>query len=70
MDTPQPPQPPQGPGQWTLLQQRLDRSMWQQEEADETGRILSRFIIVNRPEVLTYDTFDEAEAMFEALGED
>lgn len=64
------PKPPSGPGQWTLLQQRIDRAMWQQDETDVTGRSISRFIIVNPPEVLTYDTFDEAETIFEALGED
>ena len=64
------PKPPSGPGQWTLLQQRIDRAMWQQDETDATGRTISRFVIVNDPETLTYDTFDEAEALFEALGED
>ena len=61
---------PPGPGVWTLLQQRIDRAMWQQDETDAAGRAISRFLIVNPPETLTYDTFDEAEAMFETLGDD
>lgn len=63
------PNHPPGPGVWTLLQQRIDRMMWQQDETDAAGRAISRFLIVNPPETLTYDTFDEAEAMFEALGD-
>lgn len=61
---------PEGPGEWTLLQSRVDRAMWQQDDVDAGGRTLSRFVIVNPPEVLIYDTFDEAEAMFLALEED
>lgn len=61
---------PEGPGEWSLLQSRVDRLMWQQDETDADGRTVSRFVIVNPPEVLTYDTFDEAEAMFLALDED
>lgn len=63
------PNHPPGPGAWTLLQQRIDRAMWQQDETDAAGGTISRFLIVNAPETLTYDTFDEAEAMFEALGD-
>lgn len=58
---------PPGSGVWTLLQQRIGRAMWQQDQTDESRRIFSRFHIVNPPETLIYDTFDEAEAMFEAL---
>lgn len=61
---------PEGPGEWSLLQSRVDRAMWQQDKTDAGGRTVSRFVIVNPPEVLTYDTFDEAEAMFLALDED
>lgn len=64
------PIPPEGPGQWTLLQEMFGRQMWQQDEVAGPDEILSRFVIVNPPEVLTYDTFDEAEAMFEALNGD
>lgn len=61
---------PSGPGVWNLLQMRIDRAMWQQDETDAAGRSISRFVIVNPPETLTYDTFDEAETVFEALGDD
>ena len=64
------PSPPEGPGQWTLLQEMFGRQMWQQDEVAGPDEILSRFVIVNPPEVLTYDTFDEAEAMFRAMDED
>lgn len=66
----QQPKHPPGPGVWTLLQQHVNRVMWQQDETDATGRAISRFLIVNPPETLIYDTFDEAEAMFEAIGDD
>jgi hypothetical protein len=61
---------PEGEGAWTLLQQRADHAMWQQEEPAPDGEVVSRFWIVNPPEALMYDTFDEAEAMFEALAND
>ncbi|MEG1029092.1 MAG: hypothetical protein RSE34_03330 [Brevundimonas sp.] len=60
---------PEGEGEWTLLQQRIDRSFWQQTRSLE-GRSLTTFVIVRSPEQLRYDTFDEAEAMFEAMDED
>lgn len=60
---------PEGEGEWTLLQQRADRSFWQQTRSFE-GRSLTAFVIVRPPEQLFYDTFDEAEAMFEAMDED
>ena len=40
--------------------------MWQQDQT-EGGVELSRFWIVNPPEHLVYDTFDEAESLFERL---
>lgn len=58
---------PEGEGVWTRLQGRRDRAMWQQDETGAGGVVVSRFWIVNPPEALMYDTFDEAEAMFEAL---
>ncbi|CAN5133889.1 hypothetical protein BH09PSE1_BH09PSE1_29420 [soil metagenome] len=61
---------PEGPGVWTRLQSRMDHVMWQQDETDGVGATISRFWIVNPPEALMYDTFDEAEAMFEALATD
>lgn len=61
---------PRGEGVWTLLQQRRDHAMWQQDETGGAGDVISRFWIVNPPEALMYDTFDEAEAMFEALAND
>ena len=64
------PIPPEGPGQWTRLQDMFGRQMWQQDEIAGPGEIISRFVIVNPPEVLTYDDFDEAQAMFEALNGD
>lgn len=63
------PAPPQGPGAWTLLQDHGAHALWQQDEADAGGRTVTRFWIVNPPEQLMFDTFDEAEAMFERLGE-
>jgi hypothetical protein len=64
------PPPPPGAGHWTLLQERVDRALWQQDEPDGEGRIFTRFVILNPPETLTYDDFDEAEAMFLALEQD
>lgn len=61
---------PEGEGVWTSLQQRADHVMWQQDETRPNGTMISRFWIVNPPEALMYDTFDEAEAMFEALAND
>ncbi|CAN5302128.1 hypothetical protein BH10PSE1_BH10PSE1_13010 [soil metagenome] len=61
---------PEGAGVWTRLQSRSDHTLWQQDEPDGVGGVVSRFWIVNPPEELMYDTFDEAEAMFEALGGD
>lgn len=57
-------------GAWTLLQERADHAMWQQDIEDAGGGAVSRFWIVNPPEQLTYDTFDEAEALFEQLEND
>lgn len=60
---------PKEEGVWTPLQMRPERAMWQQDRP--LGRkVISRFWIVNPPETLVYDTFDEAEAMFEALSGD
>ena len=64
------PTPPEGPGRWTLLQEMFGRQMWQQDEAAGPGQTISRFVIANPPEILTYDDFDEAQAMFEALNGD
>ena len=61
---------PEGAGVWTRLQARADHVMWQQDETSAAGGQISRFWIVNPPEALMYDTFDEAEAMFEALAND
>ena len=58
---------PDEPGVWTLLQQRSDHAMWQQDQEDTAGGTVSRFWIVNPPEQLMYDTFDGAEALFEQL---
>ena len=41
--------------------------MWQQDQTDAGGTAITRFWIVNPPETLMYDTFDEAEALFERL---
>ncbi|MND94019.1 hypothetical protein D3C80_862220 [compost metagenome] len=69
--TADPPRPPQDEGDWTLLQSRLDRSFWQWDRRDRPHEtILTRFVIVRPPERLDYDTFDEAESMFEAMGDD
>lgn len=63
------PRRPEGEGEWTLLQQRIDRSFWQQTRS-LGGRSVTAFVIVRPPQQLRYDTFDEAEAMFEAMEED
>ena len=64
------PVPPPGPGDWTLLQDMFGRQMWQQDETAAPGEAVTRFVLVNPPETLVYDDFDEAEAMFEALNGD
>ena len=61
---------PEGEGVWTRLQVFDDRVMWQQDLGGDAVPVVSRFWIVNPPEALMYDTFDEAEAMFEALSQD
>jgi len=60
---------PDGSGVWTLLQDHLTHAMWQQDETDAAGVTISRFWVVNPPEQLMFDTFDEAEALFERLGD-
>ena len=60
---------PEGAGVWTLLQDHVSHAMWQQDETDDAGATTSRFWVVNPPEELMFDTFDEAEAMFEQIGE-
>ena len=67
MDTRLQPDPPKGEGDWVLLQTRTDRSFWQQTVKAGEGRSITWFVIVRPPEQLAYDTFDEAEAMFEAM---
>lgn len=68
--TAQPPRPPVDAGEWTLLQSRIDRSFWQWDRRpDPDAPVLSRFVILRPPERLDYDTFDEAESMFEAMEE-
>lgn len=64
------PRPPHDEGDWTLLQSRLDRSFWQWDRRDGPGEtMITRFVIVRPPERLDYDTFDEAESMFLAMGD-
>ena len=70
MDARSQPETPKGDGAWTLLQTRPDRSFWQQTRTLAPGRSVSWFVIVRPPEKLSYDTFDEAEAMFRAMDED
>ena len=53
-----------------LIQERADHAMWQQDRTDPAGVSLTRFWIVNPPEQLMYDTFDEAESLFESLEND
>ena len=60
---------PEGPGAWTLLQDHVTHAMWQQDETDGAGVVVSRFWVINPPEQLMFDTFDEAEAMFEQLND-
>lgn len=67
MPAPLSPEPPTDDGRWILLQHRHDRSFWQHERATAEGEVFTRFVIVRAPERLDYDTFDEAEGMFEAM---
>jgi hypothetical protein len=62
------PKPPSEAGTWTLLQSRLDRSFWQWDREAGTN-LVSQFVILRGPDRYDYDTFDEAEALFEALEE-
>jgi len=63
------PQPPSDAGEWTLLQSRADRNFWQWDRQTPRG-VLSRFVILRDRERLDFDTFDEAEALFEAMESD
>jgi len=69
MDARSQPEQSQGEGEWTLLQVRADRSFWQQTRTLAPGRSVTWFVILRSPEQLTYDSFDEAEAMFRAMDE-
>ncbi|MEG2731605.1 hypothetical protein [Brevundimonas sp.] len=64
------PKPPKGEGAWTLLQQRLERSFWQWDRVTPDGHSrMTRFVIVNDPSRLDFDDFEEAERMFERMGD-
>lgn len=63
-----PPRPPQDPGHWTLLQQRMDRSLWQWDRELPAGnRGITRFVITHDPSRLDFETYDEADTMFRML---
>lgn len=60
--------PPMGDGDWTLLQERVDRSLWQWERrlpADLYG--VTRFVIVQDISRLDFDDLEEAETMFQMM---
>jgi hypothetical protein len=62
------PTPPPDEGQWTLLQQRLDRALWQWDRPLlKAGSGITRFVITHNPSRLDFDDFDEAENMFEMM---
>lgn len=62
--------PPKGDGTWTLLQQRLERSLWQWDRVGIDGHFgVTRFVILNDPARLDFDDFEEAESVFEKMGE-
>ncbi|MEG1452544.1 hypothetical protein [Brevundimonas sp.] len=62
------PKPPKGEGHWTLLQQRLERTMWQWDRTDPGGKAsVTRFVIINDPARLDFDDFEEAESLFEKM---
>lgn len=64
------PKPPKGEGRWTLLQQRSDRCMWQWDRSASDGHTeVTRFVIINDPARLDFDDFEEAEAIFEKMGD-
>lgn len=62
------PNPPIGDGSWTLLQQRLDRALWQWDRpllACNSG--VTRFVIMHDPSRLDFDDIDEAQTVFQQL---
>lgn len=55
-------------GNWTLLQQRVDRALWQWERklpSDLYG--VTRFVIVQDIKRLDFDDIDEAETLFRMM---
>lgn len=63
------PTPPADKGQWTLLQQRPDRALWQWDRDTERGSGITRYVITHPPSRLDFDDIDEAEDIFQRLGD-
>ena len=62
------PTPPKDEGSWTLLQQRLDRALWQWDRPTIKNHAnITRFVITHDPSRLDFDDFDEAETVFEMI---
>ena len=58
------PSPPAEEGKWTLLQQRINRILWQWERPMPAGQPdLTRYVITHDGLRLDYDDVDEAEEM-------
>lgn len=62
------PSPPADEGHWTLLQQRIDRALWQWDRPMLKSRSsLTRYVITHDPSRLDFDDYDEAENFFGLL---
>lgn len=62
------PTPPPDEGQWTLLQQRPDRVLWQWDRPLlKTGAGITRFVIMQDPSRLDFDDVDEADTVFQMM---
>lgn len=60
--------PPKGDGLWTLLQQRPNRALWQQDFMLSNGvRRATSYVITHDPSLLQFDTIDEAEDFFYSI---
>ena len=55
-------------GDWTLLQKRIDRALWQWERRIPTDLYgVTRFVIVQDKSRLDFDDLEEAETLFNMM---